>query len=372
MKNNNGSTLNVEIIGSGTCIPPFVVTNDDLEKFYPSGPYPQYGSPFNWNVKWIEEKLGIFERRFVYDMKAKKIRDGWYDLDMGEKATRAALDDAGIDVKNIDSIIYISSTPEYFMPDSACSLHLRLGAGKDTSAFSLTSAGCGGFIYGMINATSIIGSGMAEMVLVVASNSTSAYMSQYEDPNLSPEEVLHFKTRDRLNASMFGDGAGAIILRRTNSNSKKGLLNYYWGADGSHNPVIFEAGGSRNPATIETVRKGMHFFNMDGRMVADVAPALFERTIKKVLEKSNLPLSDIDYFIFHQVNCRLLKSIADSMHIPLEKMVIHADHYGNLDTVALAVGYHESKMAGKIKSGDKVLFAAVGAGWQYGSMIMRI
>ena len=368
MKNN--VPMNIKIVGSGKCLPPFVVTNKDLEDFYPTGAFPQFGSPFDWSAKWIEEKLGVTERRFAYDMKANKMREGYYDLDMAEKSSREALDNAGLKAEDIDAIIYISSTPEYFMPDPAVSLHARLGARKDASAFGLTSVGCGGFIYGMINATGMIEAGMAEKVLIVACNSTSAYMTQYEDPNLSKEELMGLKIRDRLNASMFGDGSGAMILSK--SDGKENIQAYYWGADATSNPVIFEAGGSRNPATVETVKKGKHFFNMDGRMVKDVAPALFENTIRKVLEKAGVQLSEIDFFVFHQVNYRLLKIMAEKMGVPWDKIEVHADHYGNLDTSTLAIAYDEARKAGKIKSGDKVLFAAVGAGWQYGSAIINI
>lgn len=365
----NKSLLNVGILGSGSFVPPYVVTNKDLELFYPLGSFPQYGSPFDWSANWIEEKLGIKERRFAYDMKESKMRDGLYDLDFAEKSSRLALEDAGLKIEDIESIIYISSTPEYFMPDPACLLHLRLGARDDTSAFGLTSVGCGGFVYGMINASSMIESGMAQNVLIVASNSVSSYMSQYEDPNLSKEQIDGLKIRDRLNASMFGDGSGAMVLGKQNTNNES---YYYWGADGSHNPVIFEAGGSRNPTTIETVKNGKHFFNMDGRVVKDYGPALFEKTISNILKQANTDISQIDFFILHQVNFKLLKKIAEDMKIPLDKMAIHVDVYGNLDTATLGVGYDESKKADKIKKGDKVMFAAVGAGWQYGGLIMTI
>ncbi len=361
--------MNIKISGSGSCIPPFVVTNSDLEKFYPLGPYPQYGSPFDWSAKWIDEKLGVKERHFVFDLKTQKMNEGYYDLDMAEKSARAALENAKIKIEDIGTIIYVSSTPEFFMPDPACLLHFRLGASQDTSAFSLTSAGCGGFIYGMINAIGILESGISQHILLVASNSTSAYMTQYSDPHLSEAELLALKARDRLNASMFGDGAGAMILSKS---SKKNLLSYYWGADGSTKAVVFEAGGSRNPATVETVKGGKHFFNMDGRLVKDIAPPMFEMAINRGLEKAKMKFEDIDFFVFHQVNYRLLKGLIEKMGIPEDKIAIHVDHYGNLDTATLGVAYDESRKAKKIKDGDTVMFAAVGAGWQYGSVIIKI
>lgn len=369
MKSN--FAFGVKIIGSGSFLPPFITTNKDLEKFYPLGSFPEYGSPFDWNAKWIEEKLGVIERRSCFDLKTQTMREGYYDLDMAEKAARESLSDSKISINDIDTIIYISSTPEYFMPDPACMLHLRLGARKDTSALGFTSVGCGGYSYGMINAAGLIESGVANTVLIVASNSTSSYMTQYNDPYLSKEELNGLKIRDRLNASMFGDGAGAIIMQKSDKEDKN-ISAYYWGADGNNNPVVFDAGGSRNPSTIDTIKKGKHFFNMDGRLVKDVAPALFENTIKNVLEKANTKLEDIDFFVFHQVNYRLLKIMADKMGIPWDKVSLHVDKYGNLDTATLPIGYDESRKSGKIKEGDKVLFAAVGAGWQYGAIIINV
>lgn len=367
-----GSSLGVRILGSGKFLPPNIITNKDLEDFYPQGAFPQFSSPFHWNGDWITEKLGVKERRFAYNLKENKMRDGLYDLDFAEKASSQALIDANLKIEDIDTIIYISSTPEYFMPDPACLLHLRLGASHNTSAFGLTSVGCGGFVYGMINAGGLIESGVAKNVLIVASNSVSSYMSQYEDPNLTNEERNALKIRDRLNASMFGDGASAMILGRSDAGLNEKITSYYWGADGSHNPVIFEAGGSRNPTTIKTVKTGKHFFNMDGRMVKDYGPALFEKTISTILSEENLQVTDIDYFILHQVNYKLLQKIAADLKIPWEKMAVHVDIYGNLDTATLGVGYDEAKKSNKIKKGDRVMFAAVGAGWQFGGLIITI
>lgn len=363
--------MGVRIAGSGMFLPPFITSNFDLENYYPRGPYPEHGNSINWSADWIDKKLGIKERHFAFDFTANKMREGFYDLDMGEKAARAALINAKLSIEDIDAIIYISSTPEYFMPDPACMLHLRLAAKEDIPALGLTSVGCGGFIYGMINASGLIESGKAENVLIVGAICVSSYMKQYSDPHLTEEHILKFKIRDRLNASMFGDGAGAMILQRNLGCSKDGLVDYYWGANGLDNPVIFEGGGSRTPATVESVLAGLHFFNMDGQTVKNVGPVLFEKTIQKILKKTKMEISDIDFFVFHQVNYRILAIILEKMGIPREKAALHVDRYGNLDTATLAVGYYEAVLAGKINSGANILFAAIGAGWQYGSAIFR-
>jgi 3-oxoacyl-[acyl-carrier-protein] synthase-3 len=355
------------IIGTGIEIPPFVVTNEDLEKFYPTGNYP-YFSPWNWNAAWITHALGIKQRCFAFDLEKIEMRPGYYDLDLAEKASRKAIKDANINIQDIDLIIYATSTAEFPMPDPACMLHKRLAANENTAAFGLTSVGCGGSIYAMTIAVGMIQSGIAETVLVVTSTSTSSYMSAYSDKDMTPAELEIMKVRDRMNASIFGDGAGALIIQ------KSGTLNLttYWGAQGIGNPVVFEAGGSRNPATIKTVRDQLHYFNMQAALVDDAAPTLFERTVQTILHRSHLKLEDISFFVFHQVNYRLLKKFTKRIGIPWDKVSVHVDRYGNLDTATLTVGYHEAITEGKIKKGDTVMFAAVGAGWQYGSMIMKI
>jgi len=365
--------MKAKIIGSGLFLPPFVMSNENLAQIFPTGKFPEFNQPdLDWNEQWIENKLGIKERRFAFDFNKGVMRNGYYDLDMGEKAARQALQDADIGIEKIDVIIYLTSTPEYFMPDPACMLHLRLGAKKDTAAFALTSVGCGGFIYGMNLANSLIVSSKAKTVLLVASISTSAYAASYYEPTITPERKKQLMVRDRINASIFGDGAGAMILKKAHSLSRSGIIGTYWGATGKDNPVIFEGGGSRHPATIKSVLNGIHFFNMDTKLVKSNGPALFERTMVKILKSTWTRIKDVDYFIFHQINYKLLRAIAEKINIPIEKMAVHVDRYGNLDTATLAIGFHEAKQANKIKKGDLVLFVAIGAGWQYGSALVRL
>lgn len=337
------------VIGTGSFLPPFIVTNEDLCKFFPADD--------RWNASWIDEKLGIRERRFAYDFQNGRMREGYYDLDLGERAARAALASARIGIETVDAILYATSTPEYYMPDPACSLHLRLGAREDTAATGLTSVGCAGMVYLMILGNALIASGQAGTVLLVGAASPSSYY----DPG--------FAYRDRLNASLFGDGAGALILQATEGQS--GILHTCWGADGHHNPMVFEGGGSRHPASRKTVENGMHHFRLNGKAVKEIGPLLFEKTVQTILQKAQVSLAEIACFVFHQVNSRLLRVIADRLRIPWERMAVHVDRYGNTNTASLAIGFDEEFRAGRVTPGGLVLFAAIGAGWQYGAVLLR-
>lgn len=361
-----------KIIGSGVFVPPFVMSNEQLCSYYPNGPLPEYGQKFNWSPKWIEAKLGIKERRFAFDFDSGKMREGFYDLDLAENASRNALRDAGIGMKDVDAIIYVSSTPEKLMPDPGPQLKARFSDERDdTAASGRTTVGCGGFIYAMIEANALIASGQSRTVLISASTSVSTYASCYYERFITDDRKRALMARDRFNASLFGDGAGAMVLQRSDEKEPMRFVSTYWGADGKNNFATFK-GGSRNPPTIESVLSGMHFYDLDAPAIAKKARKYFVRTVNKVLEKAGLSIKDIDYFIFHQINHVLLHKLLHRLGISPEKTSIHVDRYGNLDTATLAFGFHEAKTAGKIKKGDLVLFSALGAGLQYGSAILEV
>ena len=353
-------------------IPPFPVTNDELCKIFPTGKLPEFNQNFDWNPKWIEKKLGIKERCFAFDFSVGKMREGFYDLDLAEKASRNALQDANVGIDDVDAIIYVSSTSEDLMPDPGPMLKMRLGSTRDnTTAFGLTSVGCGGFIYAMIIANSLIASGQAKMILISASTSTSSYAACYYETGITEKRRYALMVRDRFNASLFGDGAGAMILRKSKSRSPEKFLATYLGADGANNFATFR-GGSRNPATIESVLSGRHYFDLDAPMVQKKAPAYFEKTVHEVFKNANMLLQDINYFVFHQINKVILEILMRRLDISLEKTTIHVDRLGNLDTATLAIGFHEAKTSKRINAGDIVLFSALGAGLQYGSAIIRV
>jgi 3-oxoacyl-[acyl-carrier-protein] synthase-3 len=349
-------------MGTGVCLGPIEATNADVGAFFPTPPGEE------WTPAWVETRLGIKTRRSTFDFRVRRLVEGYYDGDMAYHAARAALEDAGMAPGDVERVIYATSTPERLMPDPACVLHGRLGLAADASAIGLTSVGCGGFIYAMDMADSEIRSGKYRTILVVGVVSVGPYIQAIWS-NPDTEERQRHLLQNLINAYIFGEGAGAIVLQATSDET--GILAIYTGAWNEANPVVFEAGGSRTPTTHETVRDGLHRFNMSVGLVKHEGPKHLRRSVGSVLRRANVSKEQIDHFIFHQVNTQLLERITNSMSVPWEKVIVHVDRYGNLDTATLPVAFHEARAGGRIKPGDLVLFAAIGAGWQYGAAIVR-
>jgi 3-oxoacyl-[acyl-carrier-protein] synthase-3 len=358
----SAAPLRAEVIGSGVGLPPFRISNETVGAFFP----PPAGD--RWRPQWVEAQLGIKTRISAFDFDRGMMREGYYDGDNAFKAAAAAIDSAAIEPGDIDRVLYATSTPEYLMPDPACQLHRRLGLRPDASAIAATAVGCGGFIYLMDIADSEIRSGKYRTILVIGSVSVSPYIEAIARAT-HPEERKRHLDENLVNAYIFGEGAGAMIFRATQDDT--GILHTLTGASGEDNPVLFEGGGSRNPATHETVSRGLHRFSMDVGLVRRVGPKHLLRTIQRILVQSGKDLKDFHHFIFHQVNLRLLNRITADLGIPWERVIVHVDRYGNLDTATLPVAYHEARASERIRSGDLVLFAAIGAGWQYGAAIVR-
>lgn len=351
-----------EIIGTGTCLGPIAATNDDIAHFFPRP------AGEAWTPAWVERRLGIKTRRSAFDFRAGRLVEGYHDGDMAYAASRSAIENAGIDPAEIDRVIYATSTPEELMPDPACVLHGRLGLPLETSAIGLTAVGCGGFIYAMDLADSDIRSGKCRTVLIVGSVSVAPYIAAIAE-NPDPAERERHLRQNLTNACIFGEGAGAMVLRRTDEPS--GILEIYTGACHTGNPVTFAAGGSRRPATHDTVSAGLHRFDLDVARVRQQGPELLTYAVDQVLKRSGITLAAIDHFIFHQVNLRILERLATALGIPVERLVVHVDRYGNLDTATLPVAFHEARQEGLIRAGDVILFAAIGAGWQFGAAVVR-
>jgi 3-oxoacyl-[acyl-carrier-protein] synthase-3 len=351
-----------KIIGTGICLPPIEATNEAIGRFFPAPPGRE------WTPEWVEHRLGILTRRSTFDFETGQLVAGYHDGDMAYRAAKMASENAEIAPGAIERVIYATSTPEQLMPDPACVLHGRLGLSQDASALGLSSVGCGGFIYAMDLADSDIRSGKYRTVLLVGVVSVGPYIQAIAG-NPDAEERRTHLLQNLTNAYIFGEGAGAMILQATEDDA--GILHTYVGASHLDNPVVFEAGGSRMPATHRTVREGRHRFDLDVRLVKTEGPRLFVRAVDTIRARSQRELRAINHFIFHQVNGRLLRRIATSLGIPMERLLVHVDHYGNLDTATLPVAFHEGRATGRIQPGDLVLFAAVGAGWQFGAAIVR-
>ncbi len=323
---------NVGILGIGKFVPEDILTNKDLEKMVDT------------NDEWIIERTGIKERRISK-----------HDVPTSELAVLAAekaLIDAGLTINDIDLIIVGTSSPDMFYPSVGCLVQTRLKANK-IPAFDL-QAGCSGFSYGMVVATQFIRSGMYKKILLIGADEIS--------------KMLNWK--DRNTCILFGDGAGAVVVGEVAA--PYGILGAYMGADGSGGELLkFPAGGTRMPATVETVQQNLHSVHMEGNEVFKFAVRAMGEAAGKALEDAGLQESDIDWLIPHQANMRIIQSAAKRLKMPMEKVIVNLDKYGNTSSASIPLALEEAVVDGRIKPGDIVLIVGFGAGLTWASVIFR-
>lgn len=322
---------NVKIIGTGSYAPEKVLTNKELEKMIPT------------NSKWIEENLGIKERRIA------SIKEATSDL--AAKAALQAIENAGLTKDDIDLIIVATATPDRLAPSTAAIVQDKIQA-YNSVAFDI-SAVCSGFLYGMSVATQFIAAGVYENVLVIGADTFS--------------KITDWTRRD---AVFFGDGAGAAVFSNGNAYEGFGAFRLYTDGRGKFNYTL-PAGGSEMPASHETIDKGLHFFQMNGRAVYDTATEVLPKAIIQILEDTGLSIDDIDYLIPHQPSIQILKKTAEIIGLPWEKVMTNMDRYANTSGGTIPILLDEVNKSGKLKKGDTILFAAVGSGWTYGTAILK-
>jgi 3-oxoacyl-[acyl-carrier-protein] synthase-3 len=324
--------ISVGITGLGSYVPERVVTNDDISKLVET------------SDDWIVTRTGIRERRVADEKVATS--------DLAVKAAELALKDAGIDADELDLIIVATATPDHAFPSTAALVQKNLGASK-AAAFDL-SVGCSGFIYGMVTGANFISSGMYKKVLVIGAETLSKIVDW----------------TDRNTCVLFGDGAGACVLESCDESF--GILASELGSDGLNGDVlILPAGGSRYPATAETVEKKLHTIKMDGKEVFKFAVRVMEKSSMRVLEEAGLTQDQLDFLIPHQANMRIIDAAMKKLQLGREKTHINLDKYGNMSAASIPVSLDEALREGKIKEGDVVLLIAFGAGLSWASIVMR-
>jgi 3-oxoacyl-[acyl-carrier-protein] synthase-3 len=308
------------------------LTNYDLEQMVDT------------NDEWITHNTGIRERRIADPQETT--------VDMALEASRIALERAQVRPEDLGLIILATSTPDYFVPAGASLLQDRLGA-RGVPAFDLT-AGCTGWLYGVVTATQFIKTGMYERVLVVGAEKVSAGIDY----------------TDRNTAIMFGDGAGATVLEA--SNSPTGLLSYELGSDGALWDALYcPGGGGANPFSQKVLDNRENYLRMDGKRVFKFAVKSMTRSIQNVVESSGLPFSEIDYLIPHQSNMRIIEMTTHRLKFDPAKVMVNLDRYGNTSAAALPIALAEAADQGKIKDGDHVVLSGFGAGMTWGSAVMH-
>ncbi len=324
----------VQITGSGAYMPERVVTNDELAR------------TVDTSNEWIVQRTGIRERRWA--------APGQGTLALATNASQGALANAGLTPKDIDLIVCATISPEHMLPSTAALLQAALGC-RWIPAYDL-SAACSGFVYGMMAASQYIVTGVAETVLLIGAET----LSTITDP------------LDRATCILFGDGAGAAVLRRS-TDTGRGIIAARWGADGERGKLIYiPAGGSRHPATRQTVDERLHFMRMQGREVYKFAVTQMQQIIEQTCADAGVSVGDLKLLIPHQSNLRIIESACARAGVPLERVWINIDLYGNTSSASVAVALHEARTAGRWQAGDLVMLVAFGAGLTWASVLMRM
>lgn len=323
----------IGIIGTGSYVPEKVMTNFDLEKMVDT------------SDEWIFSKTGIKERRIAANNEATS--------DLGTKAALRAIQDARINPLDIDLIVLTTSSPDMIQPPVACLVQDNIKA-YNSAAFDL-GAVCSGFTYALAIASDIMkGNDNYRTVLVVAAETYS--------------KILDWT--DRTTCVYFGDGASAVILREVKDNF--GILGSYLKTDGrGWDVILFPAGGTRYPASYDTVKNKMHSFKMKGNKVWNFVIKAFPEAVVECLKRSKLTVDDLDFLISHQANAVLIKACLDKLGIPLEKTYLNVHKYGNTSGASAGIALDEAVKLKKIKEGNLAVVVGFGGGLNYGSVIMR-
>ena len=325
--------IRAKISALGCYTPPKLLTNADLEKMVET------------SDQWIRERTGIRERHIV--------EPGVATSDLAFEAATKALAQRGISGKEIETIIVATVTPDTFFPSTACLLQHKIGA-AGAWGFDL-SAACSGFVYALATGSQMIATGAHKRVLVVGADVMSSIIDY----------------TDRATCVIFGDGAGAVILEPSESNDL-GVLDYINEVDGSGGASLrMPAGGSRLPSSVDTVRERLHYVHQDGPQVFKFAVRKMFEVSEAILERNSLKASDIDLFIPHQANRRIIEATAERMGLGCEKVIMNIDRYGNTTAATIPLATADAIAQGKLTKGKLVLYAAAGAGYTVGAALVR-
>ncbi len=321
------------ILGTGRAMPERVVTNFELEKLVDT------------TDAWITERTGITERRILEPELATS--------DLAAAAGRAACEAAGIRPDELDCIILGTVTPDLPMPASAVFVQKKIGAGS-CAAFDI-SAACAGFLYGMSIADAFVRVGQFKRVLLVGVEVLS--------------RILDWK--DRNTCVLFGDGAGAVVLGPEND-PNRGILSTHIYADGNGAEyLLIPGGGSKQPASVETVQANLHKVHMNGKAVFSHAVRNISSACQVALEKNHMTAADVDLVVAHQANLRIIEGVAQRCGLPLSRFHLNLARYGNTSSASVPIALDEAVREGKVKEGMSLLLCALGAGFSWGSAMVR-
>ena len=322
-----------KIIGVGAYAPKRVLTNAELEKMV------------DINDEWIVQRTGIRERYIVDENEVIS--------DLAIKAAQQAIERANLVPEDIDFIVVGTTTPDMFFPTVGNIVQHRLGCGRAGSVDML--AACAGSVYSMATGSQFIQTGKYKRVLCIGADALS--------------RITDFT--DRGTCILLADAAGAAVLEATEEDGS-GIIDVDLYSDGQYWELLYQpAGGSRHPATAETVAKGMHYAKMRGNEVFKVAVRMFVECTEKILTRNGFTADDVKLFIPHQANLRIIEAACKRVNLPMDRVFVNVDRYGNTGAASVYVAMEEANAAGRLKKGDLVLLAAFGGGFAWGAILLR-
>ena len=323
-----------KITAIGTYVPPHVLTNADLEKMVET------------SNEWILTRTGISERHIV--------EPGMATSDMATEAARRCLEERGIGPEDVDLILVATVTPDMLFPSTACLVQHKLGA-PNCWGYDVLAA-CSGFLFALETGASFVASGVHKRVLVIGADTMSSIIDY----------------TDRATCVLFGDGAGAVLLEATEAGEQVGLVDFYHQVEGVGGCNLYmPAGGSLHPASRETVDKREHYVHQEGQLVFKYAVRKMYEICSLVLERNGITANDLDCFIPHQANRRIIDSTGERLGLDPSKVLINIDHFGNTTAATIPLGIMDARQRGMLQRGSLVLLAAVGAGYTCGAQLLR-
>jgi 3-oxoacyl-[acyl-carrier-protein] synthase-3 len=328
-----GTLRRVKIAGLSTFVPPRVLTNDDLERLVET------------SNEWILQRTGIKERHIV--------DPGVATSDLAREAAIGAMKQAGVTPDDIGLIVVGTTTPDTIFPSTACMLQDKIGA-HHAWGFDLGAA-CSGFTYAVTTGMQMVATGAHDHVLCVGADVMSSIIDY----------------TDRTTCVLFGDGAGAVVLSAA-ADGEPHIIDFAHEIDGSGGAALcMPAGGSRLPATHETVDQRLHYVKQDGQAVFKFAVRKSEEICRRVLERNGIDPNQLDLFVSHQANRRIITAVADRLGLPDDKVIINLDMYGNTTAATIPLALADAIRQERLKKGDLVLLASVGAGFTVGAVLLR-
>ena len=326
-------SLRAKITAVSHYLPERRVTNHDLAKV------------IDTSDEWIVERTGIRERRVV--------EKGTAASDIGAKAAQLILDKSGLDPAEIDLIIFATVTPDMFFPASACLVQDKIKASK-AWGFDLSGA-CSGFLYALATGAQFIQTGAHKKVLVIGADVMTS--------------IIDFE--DRATCVLFGDGAGAVLLEPAEE-GEQGIIDFMLRCDGAGGQFLYmPGGGSLNPSSVETVQKKMHYVHQDGKNVFKFAVRGMAEISQDILDRNNIDIADVKLYIPHQANMRIIQGAVDRMQLDMSQVAINIDRYANTVAATIPICLSEAQETRRIEKNDYILLASFGAGFTWGSVLLR-